>query len=142
MSFRRSLSLPIILAIVMSALLGVLSVGWVLLNVIGNAFQALQDGGRLGVEVQSAPDSAVSIAVSDTGCGIPPALREKVFEPFFTTKREGRGTGLGLAISHGIVRRLGGTLTLASVVGQGSTFTITLPRGPEPEGTDEAPAGG
>ena len=65
------------------------------------------------------------LAVHDTGSGIPAELLPKIFDPFFTTKPE--GTGLGLSISHGIVHEHHGTLDVRSEVGQGSTFTLTLP---------------
>ena len=71
--------------------------------------------------------------IRDTGCGIPPADLEKIFDPFFTTKVEGKGTGLGLSICHGIIQRLGGEITVQSIVGRGTTFTIILPRKPDVE---------
>src|SRR5262249_52979893 len=70
----------------------------------------------------------VEIAVSDTGRGIPAAIRHRIFEPFFTTKEVGRGTGQGLPISRSVIEdRHGGTLTFESVEGKGTTFLIRLP---------------
>jgi signal transduction histidine kinase len=67
----------------------------------------------------------VRLIVRDTGPGIPPELLPRIFEPFFTTKRE--GTGLGLSISYGIVREHKGTIDVASLPGQGTTFILTFP---------------
>src|SRR5256885_3992483 len=67
------------------------------------------------------------VEIHDTGCGIPPEPLDRIFEPFFTTKPVGEGTGLGLAICHGIVTALGGEIGVASVVGKGTTFRVTLP---------------
>ncbi len=69
----------------------------------------------------------IEIAVTDTGCGIPPANLDKLFDPFFTTKDVGQGTGLGLAVSYGIIERHGGKIRVHSEVDKGSTFTIWLP---------------
>jgi two-component system, cell cycle sensor histidine kinase and response regulator CckA len=82
-------------------------------------------GGKLAV-VGQRQGEMVRLSVSDTGVGMSRAVVRRVFEPFFTTKAEG-GTGLGLAVSYGIVRRRGGQLTVASVPGGGTTFTIELP---------------
>jgi len=69
----------------------------------------------------------IVIKVSDTGPGIPKDVLAKIFDPFFTTKEVGKGTGLGLSISYSIVEKLGGTITVDSEMGQGTTFTISLP---------------
>ena len=79
----------------------------------------------------------VTLSVADTGTGIPDAVREHIFEPFFTTKDVGKGTGLGLAMVDGIVRQSGGIVTVKSVEGRGSTFTVYLPRA---TGTDSVPS--
>ncbi|NDK10825.1 MAG: HAMP domain-containing histidine kinase, partial [Armatimonadetes bacterium] len=71
--------------------------------------------------------SAIRIDVQDTGVGIPPENLPKIMEPFFTTKAEGRGTGLGLAICKRIVSEHGGTLSVESEVGKGTTVSVTLP---------------
>jgi signal transduction histidine kinase len=104
----------------------------VLLNLLINAVQATPQGGTVQVEVapEEAPEGRqLRIAVSDTGCGIPPEHLSKIFEPFFTTKAEGEGTGLGLYICRQIVKRSGGSLEVASEPGRGATFTIRLPLG-------------
>ena len=68
------------------------------------------------------------LRVADTGCGIKEELLERIFEPFFTTQPVGKGTGLGLSVTFGIVEQHGGTIEVQSQEGQGSTFTISLPR--------------
>ena len=113
----------------------------VLLNLAINACDAMPEGGTLTttVEVRALdgaqaealhlePGSYVCVAVSDTGTGIDATTRISIFEPFFTTKPMGKGTGLGLAIAHGIVQQHGGAIGLVSAVGQGSTFSVFLPR--------------
>jgi signal transduction histidine kinase len=99
----------------------------VVLNLLNNAIQAIDKDGAITIVTQAAGDQ-VMIQISDTGCGIPPEHLSQIFDPFFTTKPQGKGTGLGLSICHGIIHRLGGRITVASKVGQGSSFTIKLPR--------------
>jgi len=105
--------------------------GQVVLNLLTNAAQAIEEGHPADhlITVSSGvePDGAVRIEVSDTGCGIPADIVGRVFDPFFTTKPVGLGTGLGLSICHGIVSAMGGTLTVTSAPGRGSTFTVRLP---------------
>jgi signal transduction histidine kinase len=96
----------------------------VLLNLIRNALQAMASGGTLGVST-GARDGRATIAIADTGPGIPAAAREEIFRPFHTTRT--KGTGLGLTVARGLVTAMGGTLSLESEVGVGSTFTVTLP---------------
>jgi signal transduction histidine kinase len=106
----------------------------VFLNLLVNAAHAIEGtmkltGERGTIRVQSRHEGDhVRIAVSDTGSGIPEAIRDKVFEPFFTTKPVGRGTGQGLAISRTIVvEKHGGSLRFETEMGRGTTFWITLP---------------
>lgn len=99
----------------------------VFINLINNAIDAMGSGGGL-LEIRSRleGDQAV-IDIADTGHGIPNTVMARIFEPFFTTKPVGKGTGLGLSICYGIVRKLGGTITVNSAVGLGTTFRISLP---------------
>jgi PAS domain S-box-containing protein len=99
----------------------------VLLNLLNNARDALGQEGEIRVATGPADGRPgwVRLAVSDTGPGISPELRERIFLPFFTTKAD--GTGLGLAISHRIVRDHHGVLEVTSAPGAGSTFSILLP---------------
>jgi PAS domain S-box-containing protein len=118
-----------------------------LLNLAINARDAMESHGRLTIEAGNAylDDSYVRafpgtvagqyvlIAVTDTGCGMPTSLLEKVFEPFFTTKPDGRGTGLGLSMVYGFVKQSGGHIKLYSEVGQGTTVKLYLPRSKQAE---------
>jgi signal transduction histidine kinase len=101
----------------------------------------MPDGGRLRIETEQVvvherdaqwqnvvnPHSSVRLSVSDTGTGMDAATAARIFEPFFTTKALGIGTGIGLASCHEIILQHGGTITVASVLGRGTTFTIDLP---------------
>jgi two-component system NtrC family sensor kinase len=98
----------------------------VLLNLINNAMDAISDSGRISLRMRL-DGGRVAIEVEDTGCGMSGDQMAKIFFPFFTTKAVGKGTGLGLSISYGIIKALGGSIEVASEVGEGSTFTITLP---------------
>jgi two-component system, NtrC family, sensor kinase len=98
------------------------------MNIILNAAQAMTGQGRLHLATRLAGSGRhVVIDITDTGPGIPEAVREHIFEPFFTTKEEGKGTGLGLSIVYGIVENHRGRITATSPDGQGTTFTIELP---------------
>ena len=117
----------------------------VVLNLVGNAVKFTEPGGRIVLD-WSADEREVRIRVRDTGRGIPREKLPVVFEPFVqvdpTLTRSNEGTGLGLAISRDLSRAMGGDLAVESEVGQGSTFTLTLPRGRDvsPGGGGEAPA--
>jgi len=104
--------------------------GQVLMNLVVNAQDAMPAGGTLTVR-SLAQGETVGFAVQDTGTGIPPEHLDKLFEPFFTTKPPGQGTGLGLAVVHGIVQAHGGRVEVASSPGEGSCFTVWLPRSPQ-----------
>ena len=107
-----------------------------LLNLAVNARDAMPDGGKLriaacNVALAGAPDGLtgdfVEISVTDTGTGMPPETASKVFEPFYTTKDEGKGTGLGLSQVYGFAKNCGGTATVTSAVGHGTTVAIYIP---------------
>lgn len=104
-----------------------------LLALIINAVEAMPEGGslRLGTSGPAGQPPFVFLAVSDTGCGIPREIQDRIFDPFFSTKQETKGVGLGLAVVYGIVRRHGGSVSVDSDVGRGTTFTIRLPCLPE-----------
>jgi two-component system phosphate regulon sensor histidine kinase PhoR len=103
----------------------------VLMNLLDNAVKYSPNGGRVLVTV-SAPAGRVRIAVKDSGVGIPSAEQQRIFEKFYRLDtqltRAGGGTGLGLYITRELVRRMGGTITVESEPGHGSTFTVDLPR--------------
>jgi signal transduction histidine kinase len=102
----------------------------VFFNIAQNGIQAMPDGGRLTIESHSS-DGSVEVSMSDTGVGIPPHYLEKIFEPLFTTKTQ--GIGLGLAIVKTLVEGHHGSIAVESEVGEGTTFTVTLPLAPETE---------
>ena len=123
----------------------------VLVNLVINARDAMEGGGRIDVGVRrlgpgQAPDElgdrpAILISVRDRGVGMSPEVMERIFEPFFTTKPVGHGTGLGLATVQGIVRQAGGLIRVHSEVGVGSEFRVYLPENVGPAGSsrgDEA----
>lgn len=102
----------------------------ILLNIIMNGLQAMEpDGGRMLVESASLNSHEVTIRIEDTGSGIPVDSLDRVFEPYFTTKKPGEGTGLGLFVTRKLVENLGGSISVCSESGQGTTFTIILPTG-------------
>jgi signal transduction histidine kinase/CheY-like chemotaxis protein len=106
-----------------------------LLNLAVNARDAMPQGGTLTIRTRASAEH-VRIEVADTGVGMDSAIRARAFEPFFTTKPAGEGTGLGLATVKGIVEQAGGSVTVASEPGRGTTFTIDLPLSPEPRPPD------
>jgi signal transduction histidine kinase len=95
-----------------------------LLNVIKNALEAMPDGGRIEVQTDLHDGMAV-IRIADSGPGIPATDLPLIFEPFFT--RKGAGTGLGLSITQRIVEEHHGRITVESMAGRGTSFTILLP---------------
>ena len=114
----------------------------VVMNLCTNAFQAMEDQkGTLKVILQRAEtdtekvtgepgtstDSFIVLSVSDTGCGMDKATKERIFDPYFTTKETGKGTGLGLSVIHGIVESYHGFIKVESEPGQGTTFQVYIP---------------
>ncbi len=99
----------------------------ILVNLVNNAFQAVDEGCCLDINVSKINHNAVEIIVADTGCGIPEANLTKIHEPFFSTKQDKQGTGLGLSITYGLVKKLHGNISVHSTEGVGTSFTITLP---------------
>lgn len=117
-------------------------------NLMVNARDAMPAGGTISIRTSNVDvseqmaakgsllvtgQSCVRIQVSDTGTGMPVALIERIFEPFFTTKEEGKGTGLGLTMVYGYVIQAGGCLTVESVEGHGTTFSLFMPKDGLPE---------
>ncbi len=112
----------------------------VIVNLAVNARDAMPRGGRLQIRTRSVTGGTdgvspvgsesrwVELAVTDTGTGIDPEVRDRIFEPYFTTKEMEKGTGLGLATVYGIVEQSGGTIDVESEAGVGSTFTVRFPR--------------
>ncbi len=114
----------------------------IIMNLCTNAFHAMETtGGELTLSLKEiclseedlikyphlTLNNYIMLEVSDTGCGIDEATRERIFDPYFTTKKEGKGTGLGLATVYSIVKRYNGAISVHSVIGQGTVFTIMLP---------------
>ncbi len=106
----------------------------VFLNVLENAIDAIsgngngQNGGTITLRTGISPEgNEIYAAISDTGGGIPPEIKQKIFDPFYTTKAVGEGTGLGLSISYGILEKIGGRITVDSEWGKGSTLTVFFP---------------
>ena len=98
----------------------------VFLNLLVNASQATKDKGTINISLTNDGKQNI-VKVTDSGCGIAPEIMAKIFDPFFSTKEVGKGTGLGLAISKEIINQHNGHIWVESTLGQGTTFTITLP---------------
>ncbi len=114
----------------------------VVMNLCTNAYHSMQEtGGVMEVDLQDLtvdtdfaslnvdlnPGPYVRLSISDTGRGIDPSIIDRIFDPYFTTKEKGKGTGLGLSVVHGIIKRYGGAITVASERSKGTKFLIYLP---------------
>jgi signal transduction histidine kinase len=98
----------------------------VVMNLMVNALQAMENGGRLTITTKFA-EGRTMLSVRDTGTGIPDDIKDKIFLPFFTTKETQMGTGIGLSVVHGIVKSHGGDIEASSVQGTGTEFRVWLP---------------
>jgi len=125
----------------------------VTMNLIINAYHAVEaSGGRIAICLQETtlnkedaaaslpPGRYVLLSVTDTGCGIDPAIMDRLFEPYFTTKEQGKGTGLGLAVVHGIIKECQGDVRVYSELGQGTTIKVYLPILEQIDGQETAAA--
>ncbi|WP_339137303.1 MAG: ATP-binding protein [Candidatus Electrothrix sp. GW3-4] len=100
----------------------------IFLNIIGNAIDAMaESGGIVTLTSQQIDQKNLRVCIADNGPGMTVEVQQHIFDPFFTTKETGRGTGLGLSIVYGLIRKLGGTVNVVSVVGKGTEFEIDLP---------------
>jgi two-component system NtrC family sensor kinase len=136
---RRSVQVETRLAAGLPAMLGDADqLTQVLINLIGNAADAMPDGGRLVVSTDVRVESdAVVLTVSDTGAGMSEEQLPHIFEAFYTTKPEGKGTGLGLSVTAGIVKSHSGTIEVESEPGRGTTMRVCLPLSSVHEPTHE-----
>ncbi len=110
----------------------------ILMNLAVNARDAMPRGGKLSVETRST-NSSVILTITDTGSGMPEAVRARIFEPFFTTKGVGKGTGMGLSVVHGIVQQANGRIEVESQPDIGTTFRMIFPVVAETGHTIELP---
>lgn len=109
----------------------------VIMNLVTNAYHSIEPrGGKITINLNKADDGInssspaaehVCLSVSDTGCGIPREMIDKIFEPYMTTKEVGKGSGLGLSVVHGIVNNYNGQIKVESIPGKGSVFNVYLP---------------
>ncbi|MCB2218159.1 sensor histidine kinase [Desulfofustis glycolicus] len=98
----------------------------VFLNIINNAIDAIGKDGLISIMTHTIAGD-IRVVIQDNGPGIDEAILPHIFEPFYTTKETGKGTGLGLSITYGLIKRLGGDITVRTHIGQGTAFTITIP---------------
>jgi two-component system NtrC family sensor kinase len=98
----------------------------IFLNIINNAIDAIGKDGEITIMTHMIAGD-VRVVIQDNGPGIEEHILPHIFEPFFTTKETGKGTGLGLSITYGLIKKLGGEVTVRSHLGQGTAFTITIP---------------
>lgn len=111
----------------------------VIVNVVTNSIEAIQGRGEISIQTRLADERhKLEIVVRDNGCGLDPAILDRVFQPFVTTKGPRRGAGLGLAVAHGIVQTHGGEIEIQSQRGEGTTVTIRIPLRPKAVSPREA----
>ena len=117
-------------------------IGQVVANLVGNAIKFTPRGGRVGVQVRGDAEGGATITVADTGVGIDPAELPRIFDRFFrgsgASEARGSGSGLGLAIVRSIVEMHGGSVTVESRLGAGTTFRVTLPAIPRPPSSSDS----
>ena len=99
----------------------------IFLNLLNNAFAAMESGGELEVDVKLNKDKKVIITVSDTGIGISSSDINQIFEPFFSSQDAHWGTGLGLSITYGLIKEMNGNIVVKSELGKGTSFIVILP---------------
>ncbi|MBI5559283.1 MAG: two-component sensor histidine kinase [Deltaproteobacteria bacterium] len=99
----------------------------IFLNILNNGIDAIGRDGAITLATRRHDPGFIQVAVQDSGPGIPPEVLKHIFDPFFTTKAAGKGTGLGLSITYGLVKKLGGNITVESEIGKGALFQVTLP---------------
>ena len=129
MAQKKSIELVVDAPDEAAALIDSSQIRQVLVNLVMNAIGAMHAPGKIWLRLREPGEPFWVLEVEDQGSGIPAEHLGKVFEPFFTTKPVGEGTGLGLSIAAGIVQEHGGTVSVQSVEGKGSTFSVRLPRG-------------
>lgn len=102
-------------------------IGQIFLNLITNSIHAMKNGGYIEFDRYDENDF-ICISVKDTGSGIHPKIIDKIFDPFFTTKTVGEGTGLGLSITYSLIKQHGGSISVSSILNEGTNFIIKLPK--------------
>jgi signal transduction histidine kinase len=124
---RRNLTLDLQLDLPESLLVGMEALRQVVMNLVGNAVQAMGEGPGILRAVSRIENDRLLVEIADTGPGIEPEHLGKIFEPFFTTKEVGEGTGLGLSVSHSLVTQMGGELRVRNGEERGAVFTVAVP---------------
>ncbi len=124
---RRTVTLDLRLGVGEPIVVGQEALRQIVLNLAGNAVQAMGPAGGTLTATSRICDSHLEIEIADTGPGIAPEHLDKIFEPFFTTKEVGEGTGLGLSVSHSLARQMGGALSVRNAPRGGAVFTLRAP---------------
>jgi two-component system NtrC family sensor kinase len=99
----------------------------IFLNIINNGMDAIGNDGEMVLTTSLKDNNTIDVSICDSGPGMNPEIIKRSFDPIFSTKEAGKGTGLGLSITYGLVKKLGGHISVDSEVGQGATFTVSLP---------------